>query len=97
MIDHERAVALASEHLSAMPALADGDTLVLLAEHTIERPFGWVFFYSSRLWVETGDFRYALGGNAPFIVDRHSGEITLTGTARPVEEFIAEHEARLRR
>jgi len=68
--------------------------LVLLLQHTIERPFGWVFFYTSRLYRETGEARYALAGNAPFIVNRRSGEVVITGTARPVEQYIAEYEAR---
>lgn len=61
MIDYENAVALAQKKLEEMPALPNGDTLVLLLEHTIERSFGWVFFYSSRLYSETGDIMFALG------------------------------------
>ena len=95
MIDYESAVALAQKKLEDMPGLPNGDTLVLLLEHTIERPFGWVFFYSSRLYRETGNIMFALGGNSPFIINRNSGEIVLTGTAHPVEKYIAEYETRL--
>ncbi len=37
------------------------EELVILDEHTIERPWGWVFFYTSRGWRD-GDMQYALGG-----------------------------------
>jgi hypothetical protein len=72
--------------------LPDKDTLVVLEEKTIERPWGWVFFYTSRLWHQTGELRYALAGNAPLIVERHSGRILPTGTALPVEQYIANYE-----
>ena len=72
--------------------LPEEDALVVLEEQTIERPWGWVFFYTSRLWHQTGEFRYALAGNAPLIVERHSGRILPTGTASPVEQYIANYE-----
>ena len=93
MLDYQDALELAEKELAALPALSEGDGLMLLLEHTIEKPFGWVFFYTSRLYYETGDFAYALAGNAPFIINRHSGEVFTTGTARPVEEYVAEYEA----
>lgn len=79
-----------------MPQLPDGDVLVICDEATIERPFGWVFFYDSKRHLETGDFRHALAGNAPLIVNRHTGALVPTGTAREVHEYIAEYESQLR-
>ncbi|MBN8469455.1 hypothetical protein JYJ95_23385 [Corallococcus exiguus] len=73
-----------------------GAELIVRDEHTIEREFGWVFFYTSKRYVETGDPAFLLGGNAPMIVDRMTGELHVTGTAYPVEHYIAEYEARLR-
>ncbi|ESQ77948.1 YrhB domain-containing protein [Asticcacaulis sp. YBE204] len=35
---------------------------------------GWVFFYADRRFIETGDFMYAIGGNAPYFIT-HTGEI----------------------
>jgi hypothetical protein len=45
--------------------------------------------------VETRNFLYALGGNGPYIVNRYTGEVRVTGTARPTEEYIAEYEKSL--
>jgi hypothetical protein len=42
---------------------------------TREEDFGWAFFYNSKQFVETGDIEWALGGNAPLIVDRSTGEL----------------------
>jgi hypothetical protein len=32
--------------------------VVLLDEETMERAFGWAFFFNSKLFVKTGDIRY---------------------------------------
>ena len=61
-------------------------------DRTLERDFGWVFFWNSREFVETGDTRSALLGNAPFIVDKDNGTLHVTGTDRPTEEYVREFE-----
>ena len=68
---------------------------VVLEEETIEKSWGWVFFYQSKAYVETGDFREMLGGNAPIIVNRNTGKLTHTGTAYEIEHYIKEYEAAL--
>ena len=70
-----------------------GEELEVVDAETIERPFGWVFVYNSRTYLKTGDFSDRLVGNAPLIVDRETGKLHVTGTAKPVEHFIAEYEA----
>jgi hypothetical protein len=64
-------------------------------EKTIAKPYGWIFFYQSNEFLDSGTQSAALGGNAPIIVDRNSFELRLTGTARPLEEYLAEYEASL--
>ena len=58
---------------------------VVLDRYTIEKPWGWVFFYNSREFAETGDTMTQLVGNAPYIVNRHTGEVLITGTAQSIE------------
>src|ERR1700722_457835 len=70
------------------------EELVILDEYTIERSWGWVFFYTTRGWRD-GDIRYAVGGNAPFIVNRVDGSLRVTGTAAPIEHYIVQYEAEL--
>ena len=56
-----------------------------------------MFFYTSERYLQTRDIRYALVGNAPFIVNRHIGEVRVTGTAQSIEHYIAEYESELAR
>jgi hypothetical protein len=69
-----------------------GIDLVLLDSNTIEKSFGWVFFYDSKRHVESGNFRDALAGNAPFVVTKADGRVHETGTARPLDEYLRRFE-----
>ena len=67
-----------------------GEPLQLAKKETLEKPFGWVFFYNSKDYLETGNLIYMLAGNAPFIVDKKNGGIHVTGTAKPIENYISD-------
>ncbi|CAN4277994.1 YrhB family protein [Pseudoxanthomonas sp. LjRoot125] len=93
MISYEEARSHVEEALARWPdAQETGDSLIILHERTMEKPWGWVFFYTSKQFHETGDFRFALAGNAPYIVERETGRLIETGTAVPLDEYIANYE-----
>ena len=71
-----------------------GDAWVVYPEHTQEHQFGWVVFFGSRLIRGTGSKENAIAGNAPFLVNRLSGAVEVTGTSRPVESYVTEYNAR---
>ena len=98
MLTKEQARALVVGEIERPPKYNYPDTardLVMVDEHTIERAWGWVFFYDSKRYLETREFQYALVGNAPYIVNRQTGELRVTGTAHPIEDYIAEYEQSL--
>jgi hypothetical protein len=65
-----------------------GLELILLDHLTIERNFGWVFFYDSKRHSETGNVSDALAGNAPIVITRVDGRIHVTGTALPLQHYL---------
>lgn len=65
---------------------------VVLEDKTIDKPYGWIFFYQSRKFVESGDPLEGYAGNAPLIFNRVFGEYRVTGTAHPIERYIEEYE-----
>ena len=67
-----------------------GYELVMLEDMTMERSFGWVFFYQSRRYLQSGNFSDLLAGNAPIVVAKTDGRIHVTGTARPLEYYLAQ-------
>jgi len=87
MLTKEQAREKALAYIRRRPA-AEVTELVIDDAHTREEDFGWVFFWAAKKYLD-GDRQYALGGNGPIIVDRRTGELHQTGTARPVEHYIA--------
>ena len=69
--------------------------LVIQDSETIEKEWGWVFFYQSRKFIESGDFRDMVVGNAPYIVNKESGDLHITGTASDIFHYINEYEKSL--
>jgi hypothetical protein len=85
MLDREQARVVAREYLDDRRWKFE---VVILDEHTREEEFGWVFFYQSADFVRTGELRDSLGGNAPLVVLWESGELHVTGTAHPIDEYL---------
>lgn len=53
---------------------------------------GCFFCFESKAFLETGDFSTQLAGNAPFIIDKDSGELHVFGTAFPLEKYLQDYE-----
>jgi hypothetical protein len=86
-----RAIAL-SQASGAASELPSGDEIIILDNSTIERQWGWMFFYTSKRWQETKDIRHALAGNAPIIVEKSTGKLHIAGTAHPALYYIQRFE-----
>jgi len=53
-----------------------------------EKDYGWIFFWNSRHYVETQSVSDYLFGNAPALVSKADGTITLLNTGQPVAEQL---------
>jgi len=76
--------------LAKKPPAFEGDEWIILDEPTIERDWGWVYYWTSRLWHETKDAKYNIAGNLPIIVRRSDGKI-LPSTHWSIEKQISEY------
>ena len=83
----EEARQLVEQYLNELAKTASMK-LAILDEQTMETDFGWVFFWNSKQYKETGDFHFAVAGNAPIIVDRRDSSIHSTSTSSPIEEIV---------
>ncbi|MBV9773515.1 MAG: hypothetical protein JO040_06170 [Gemmatimonadetes bacterium] len=89
MISHATARARAYETINRPdPYWPDRPEMVILDRLTIEKPYGWVFFYDSARYLETGSISDALAGNAPVLVTADRGEVHVIGTAHSVEHYL---------
>lgn len=85
-LDEDDARELVQQYLQARePPLGDEWTIAYATEYE----WGWVVGWNSRRYLEgsrdPGDI-YAGGG--PYLVDRHSGEVAMAGSAHPVAHYI---------
>jgi len=68
------------------------DRLVIVGSDIIEKPYAWIFPYTSQKWLLTGDIRYAIAGNAPLFIDKLDGRISTFRTGLSREGMIDEYE-----
>jgi hypothetical protein len=95
MISREQARALVEAELHRPDPDGARGPVEIVDDFTIERSWGWVFFYQSSEHLRTGSISAALAGNAPYMVNRHTGEVIVTGTAWPTQKYIDDYESRL--
>ena len=95
MITQEQAESLVLAEVRGSSPAGDSVQIEILGASTIEREWGWVFFYQSSEYLQTQNPAAMLAGNAPIVVNRKTGELTVTGTAWPVEKYIEDYETRL--
>lgn len=69
--------------------------VVILDSMTIAKPYGWVFFYNSKKFVDTGDKIYSLVGGGPIVVISSTEEVHELGSTRPATIEITKLEERL--
>jgi hypothetical protein len=90
MLTPDEAKALAIRSLPDMSAA--GIDLVIVDERTIVKPYGFIFFYNSRQYLETRSFASSISGNGPIVV-RHDGTVDALRSAAPSSQMIAAFEA----
>ncbi|MCA1552427.1 hypothetical protein I6F36_37320 [Bradyrhizobium sp. BRP19] len=90
-MDFEKAAALATLWVELT---CEGQARIV-RESTVAKPYGWIFFYEAKQFLDIGDDSAALVGNAPIIVDRDTLELRSRATAWPLEHHLNEYEKTL--
>jgi hypothetical protein len=85
------ALKLVLQRLQAMTT--PGAPFAIVESHTIEKPYGWIFFYQSTKFLQTGLDQDKLAGNGPIIVNKYDGTIEFLGSTT-TWELIAEYESK---
>ena len=92
MLTHQEARTIAQEELKSIPVIGDDGGLTIVDSATIEKPYVWIFFYNSKRYIETGNIKDALGGNAPLFISKLNGHIFTFSTGLSIEKMIDEYE-----
>lgn len=92
-ISKERALEIARAEIAT---LKPGTEFVILSDKTLERTFGWVFFYTTQQYRQTGNPSFAVPGAGPLIVLRADGSTQFLSTSVPPAVAVEEFEKRWR-
>jgi hypothetical protein len=79
-LNKQDAQAIAEKVLHGFKPSAD---FVIVEGDTLERDFGWVFFYSTRRYLETKDPNELVPGAGPLVVLRKDGSTRFLSTSVP--------------
>jgi ribosomal protein L7/L12 len=86
-----QAIEIANRELLSLSS--GGVELKLLSGKAEEFDVGWVFYYQSARYIETGDFSESVAGNAPLFVSRSDGRPFFISYHRPLAESVAAYRA----
>lgn len=93
-VSKERALEIARAKLVETKRDAE---FVIVDARTVERAFGWVFFYEPRKSLAAGDPSSAVPGAGPLVVLKEGGGTAFLSTSVPPEQAITEYEKTWRR
>lgn len=91
MIDYQHAKSLVLSHIKNYEY--DDIKFVILDDITIEKPYGWVFFYDMDRTSQNQDDM--LAGNAPLLVLKANSQIIEMATHMSVDDWLDEYESNL--
>jgi hypothetical protein len=86
-VTKERALEIARKTVAEAKPEA---SFVILEKETIEKPFGWVFFYEPK--AAATDPGAVIPGAGPLVVHRHDGSTTFLSSSVPPDVAITEYE-----
>ncbi|MGH1385786.1 YrhB domain-containing protein [Kordia sp.] len=91
MLTNNEMLEIAEKYLKRMTADED-DTLVIESDQTIKKPYGNIYYFDYKKYLETGDFAYAAVGSAPFLVEKDNRRVVQFGTAGSLEYQLEAYE-----
>ena len=88
MLNAAESLAIAEQMLEKLRRDA-GEEVMIKTAVTRETERSWVYFYNTRVFLETGSFSHALVGNGPIVVDKSDGTVRWGRTDIPIEDQLA--------
>lgn len=93
MINVLEAKKIAGDYLRCRLGPKYGDNVVILENETVEKPYGWIFFYQHRNWIETRRVRDGFIGNGPILVDKRASKFVKFGSSGSVDYWCGLYES----
>jgi hypothetical protein len=89
MISQKEAIDLAIDRINIDFNLSEnGDCVKIITEKTLILKTGWVFFYNSSKFLDSGDGEFMLLGNKPIFVEMSTGDIMYIRMDIPISDQL---------
>ena len=84
----EQAKKIVYEHLNKPPKYdyPDVPKYEMVITDLQEKFYGWIFYYQTKKYIETEDFRDAVAGNVPILFEKETGKLIPLGVS-PLESL----------
>lgn len=92
MFSYDQAKIIVQNYLSNFEFSRIDDTFVVIEEQTIEKPFAWIFTYTSKQLFESIDVKFQIAGNSLVFVNKYSGKISTYSTAFDLDTLLVKYE-----
>ncbi|MFI6180012.1 YrhB domain-containing protein [Nonomuraea sp. NPDC051191] len=92
MIDRSEAERIALEFSRDLMTQYDREEIVLNDEAAIEKPYGWLFVFTTAAFLRTRDWEDALLGAGPLLVLREDGQVVVLPTFYSEEDALRAYE-----
>ena len=88
MLTEQEMLAVAEKHMAFRSR--DNMTLVVIDQLTERKPYGNIYTYDSKKFMETLNTKYQLL-TGPFMVEKATGRVVSLGTARSLEFYLEQY------
>ncbi|MAX71385.1 MAG: hypothetical protein CMC76_09845 [Flavobacteriaceae bacterium] len=90
MLTEQEMLEIAEKFLKKLES--QGSVELMLYEEPIKKTYGNIYHFNSKKFILTQEMDHALGGNAPFLVEKESGRVVGFGTAVKFEDYVNAYE-----
>ena len=94
MLDRHTAEPIAEAFINRPEWNQTDRRFIVFDDATSEKPYGWIFFYQSERYIQTGELRYTLSGNVPSVSERADASIHPLAYQPLFDLALAEYESR---
>lgn len=67
---------------------------MIYIDDIIKKSYGNIYHFNSKKYISTGDFKYALMGGGPFLVEKEGGRVVNFGTAGDLDDQLEAYKNR---
>lgn len=92
-LSYNRAKQIAIDHIRKQSDIPiPGRDPAIIESETIEKEWGWVVYWNTSLFLDTGDYEHAIWGAPPLCINRADGSVKPLEGAKPFEREIRTYE-----